>query len=293
MLVDFGREHHRSLGVPVGGAADCWSLAIGNALVGNPPDAAALEMCLSGPTIVAECDIGCVVFGAPFSLSTDRQQLTPSKTFTLQAGEKLHLGDADAGMRAYLCVRGGLRSKSILGSQSSFRPLKTGATIECESHSIVSRFILPAGTWNEEPTVLRTIDGNQSDWFDLNELYDQAFEVSPTSNRIGLRLAGSAISKPDREMVSEPVCPGSVQVTRDGQGVVLGVDAQTIGGYPKIAQVISADIDKIGQLRPGDSIRFRRVTLDEADAIFLRKSEELQTWLRRLLLGRGYETDFL
>ena len=99
---------------------------------------------------------------------------------------------------------------------------------------------------------------------------------------MGLRLDGPLLPLPNRELISEPVCPGAVQVTRDGRCIVLGVDGQTIGGYPKIAQVISADLDKLGQLRPGEAIAFHPVTLEDAEAIYHRKQVELQRWLTRL-----------
>ena len=99
---------------------------------------------------------------------------------------------------------------------------------------------------------------------------------------MGLRLRGTPLRMPERELLSEPVCPGSVQVTRDGQCIVLGVDGQTIGGYPKIAHVISADLDKLGQLRPGDPIRFVRSSVDEARTLYRRKQSELSEWLARL-----------
>ena len=102
---------------------------------------------------------------------------------------------------------------------------------------------------------------------------------------MGLRLEGEPISLPNRELVSEPVCSGTVQVTRDGQCIVLGVDGQTIGGYPKVAQVISADLDKLGQLRPGDRIRFRWVSLAEAEDLYRHKQKELREWLLRLRIG--------
>src|SRR5262249_39597981 len=102
------------------------------------------------------------------------------------------------------------------------------------------------------------------------------------SNRMGMRLEGAPLSIPERELTSEPVCPGSVQVIRDGQCIIIGVDGQTIGGYPKIAQVIAADLDKLGQLRPEDRICFQSVTLAEAERLRRRKKEELNEWLMRL-----------
>src|SRR5438128_12456511 len=99
---------------------------------------------------------------------------------------------------------------------------------------------------------------------------------------MGLRLSGVPLAMPSRELVSEPVCPGAVQVTRDGQCIILGVDGQTIGGYPKIAQVISADLDKLGQLRPGEHLRFLRVSLEEAERLYRQKHVELHEGVTRL-----------
>src|SRR5438046_10476850 len=100
LVVDYGRPRSRSLGVPVGGAADRCALALGNALVGNPPDAAALEMSLAGPTLQASCELACVLYGAPFALHSERQQLTAGTTFTLQPQEELRIGGTAEGTRA-------------------------------------------------------------------------------------------------------------------------------------------------------------------------------------------------
>jgi biotin-dependent carboxylase-like uncharacterized protein len=282
ILVDFGRPGARRLGVPVGGAADRWSLALGNALVGNPPDAAALEFSLVGPTVQTNSNLACVVYGAPFALAVNQQPLEPGKTFNLKAGDELHVGGTRTGMRAYLCVRGGFQEKQILGSQSSLAPLPAGTELRCTTGSMPIRLVRSAPKWNREPNTLRVVVGPQVEWFPETPFYSQHFQVTQMSNRMGLRLHGDPIPRPEREMTSEAVSPGSVQVVRDGQCIVLGVDGQTIGGYPKIAQVISADIDKIGQLRPGERIRFSRVSLEEAKLIYQEKQAELTGWIVRL-----------
>jgi antagonist of KipI len=310
LVVDFGRPRWRSLGVPVGGAADRTALALGNALVGNPAHAAALEITLAGPTLEASCLLACVVYGAPFALESDRQDLHAGTTFTLAAGERLHIGGTPEGARGYLCVGGGLAVPAVLGSRSGLAPLAAGAELPCQSRVIGPRFIrfpppptwpcggLPEylGTW----TRLRVLSGPQADWFPTRGLYEPAqeevpalpprFTVSPASNRMGLRLQGVPLSVPDRELVSEPVCPGSVQVTRDGQCIILGVDGQTIGGYPKVAQVISADLDLLGQLRPGSRVCFVRVGLEEAESLYRQQQAELReraAWLRASLANGG------
>jgi biotin-dependent carboxylase-like uncharacterized protein len=283
LVVDQGRPSFRHLGVPVGGAADRFSLALGNALAGNQDNAAALEITLAGPTVEADADLACVVFGVPFSLSSDRQELEVGKTFTLAAGERLQIGGSPTGARGYLCVRGGFQTPLVLGSQSGFAPLQAGAELPCLSGVNSVRFLHHPFNWYQEPNTLRIVPGLQADWFDLDFFIGQSYEVTPVSNRMGLRLLGQPLEIPKRELVSEAVGLGSVQVTRNGQCIILGVDGQTIGGYPKIAQVISADIDKLGQLRPGDSIRFKKVTVPEAENLFRQKQAELDEWVTRLL----------
>jgi biotin-dependent carboxylase-like uncharacterized protein len=288
LVVDQGRPRWRSLGVPVGGAADRFALAIGNALVSNPPDAAALEISLNGPTLNVDADIACVLYGAPFEISIQGSMQEAGKTFTLRGGEELRIGGTRCGMRAYLCVRGGLQTPMVLDSRSSLEPLRAGAELPCQAGVIGVRHFHHDFDWNAEPRLLRVVEGTQGDWFRSDEFYSQSFIVTPASNRMGLRLNGAALTMPERELLSEPVCPGSVQVTRDGQCIVLGVDGQTIGGYPKIAQVVSADLDKLAQLRPGEVIRFERVTLDVAEMLYRAKQAELREWLTRLRTAEAF-----
>jgi antagonist of KipI len=266
--------------------------SLGNALVGNPPDGAALEISLAGPTLQAECDLACVVYGAPFALRCEGRSLKVGTTFTLHAGEVLRIGGSAQGMRCYLCVAGGIEAPIIMGSRSSLRPVQAGERLACSPGSIASRFIQFGESWDHLVKQLRVVAGPQADWFDADDLYDSAgkrrqFTVTPASNRMGLRLQGEPIRMPARELVSEAVCPGTVQATRDGQLIILGVDGQTIGGYPKIAQVISADLDLLGQLRPGERVLFAPVSLEEAQRLYRAKQAELDEWLLRLRVAAG------
>jgi biotin-dependent carboxylase-like uncharacterized protein len=288
LIVDHGRPRCRGLGVPVGGAADRFALDIGNALVGNPPGTAALEISLNGPTLTSESDVACVLYGSPFEMTLDGSAYDVGKTFTLQRGQELRIGGTASGMRAYLCVRGGLQTPIVLDSRSSLEPLRAGAVLPCQAGVLHVRHFRHDFVWNSEPRLLRVVDGGQADWFRTDEFYSQSFTVTPASNRMGLRLQGAALTLPERELESEPVCPGSVQVTRDGQCIILGVDGQTIGGYPKIAQVVSGDLDKLAQLRPGESIRFQRVTLATAEALYRAKQTELREWLTRLRTAEAF-----
>lgn len=296
LLVDQGRPHHRGLGVPLGGAADRTSLALGNALVGNAPDAAALEITLAGPTVQADADHACVVFGAPFVLRGDRRgdraTLVAGKTFTLSSGETLHVGGTATDMRAYLCVRGGFEAPPVLGSRSGLMPVGAGQVLACSPATARPRFVRYPPAANTKPDTLRVVRGAQADWFQFEDLLNEVYAVTPASNRMGLRLEGKPLV-PRRgtmpEMVSEPICPGTVQVTRDGQCIVLGVDGQTIGGYAKVAHVIAADWDRLGQLRPGRHVRFEAVTLGRACEAFRRQQAKLQAWVTRLRVAAGSE----
>jgi 5-oxoprolinase (ATP-hydrolysing) subunit C len=283
LLVDFGRPGSRSLGVPLGGAADQFALAIGNGLVGNAPTTVALEINLSGPTLEADCPTACVVWGAPFELSRNERPLQPGYTFNLESGDTVRIGGASRGARAYFCVRGGFETPTILASRSATVPLQAGESLQCGPSRMKGRTVRAAWSWNREPAVLRVLGGSQTAWFSSHEFFEQSFAVASASNRMGLRLLGRPLTQTPTEIVSEPVCPGTVQVTRDGQCIVLGVDGQTIGGYPKIAQVISADVDKLGQLRANDKIRFEQVDLEEAENLFRKKQVELEEWRARLL----------
>lgn len=286
LVVDFGRPNCRSLGVPVSGAADRTSLALGNALVGNAADAVGLEITLAGPILVAECDLACVVYGAPFALAVEGRTLQAGTTFTLHAGEELHVGGTPAGTRAYLCVHGGIDYPLVLGSRSALEPLRAGDVLPCGPSRIGARFVrLPH---DPDANVLHVLEGAQAALFPRDRFFGQEYAVTPASNRMGLRLHGDPLPVPPGELLSEPVCPGTVQVTRDGQCVVLGVDGQAIGGYPKIAQVISADLDKLGQLRPGERLRFAPVTLNDAEDRYRAKQAALREWLTRLRVAEGF-----
>jgi biotin-dependent carboxylase-like uncharacterized protein len=285
-IVDAGRPRTRSLGVPVGGAADRRALALGNALLGNPSDAAALEIALRGPCLTANRNLACALYGAPFEgfvgNALGGMRIEVGSTFMMREGQKLVLSGTNKGMRAYLCVQGGFQAEAILGSRSGLEPVRKSQTLLCESSHIHGRFcpaVLPS--FPDQWTV-RVLAGLQASWFTEAEFYEQDFLVSTASNRMGLRLGGKPLKVPERELVSEPVCPGAVQVTRDGQCIVLGVDGQTIGGYPKIAQVIQADLDALGQVRPGQRLRFTKISMQEALTADREAARELHLWTMRL-----------
>ena len=223
------------------------------------------------------------------NLNGDRQLLYSGTTFTLEGDEALRIGEVSEGMRAYLCVRGGFQTPLILGSRSSLASLAAGNRLPCQAGTIRSGGFLRHRFLGEDlPHSVLALDGTQADLFRLDEFYRQEYRIRPESDRMGLRLSGRPLATAGPvTMLSEPMCPGTVEVTPDGQCIVLGIDGQTSGGYPKIAQVIAADLDKLAQLRPGTVIRFERVTLAQAEAIYRERQAELHEWLTRLRTVTG------
>jgi 5-oxoprolinase (ATP-hydrolysing) subunit C len=289
LFVDRGRPGTRSLGVPLGGAADRAAYAIGNALAGNSSDAVALEMTYSGPSLLAMHDVSACVFGAPFSCSIDGREVVAGALFRLRAGETLTIGNAARGARAYLCVRGGFKVPAVLGSASSFTTISEGDQLPCGTSNIRGRSLAAADTRSlldetASDDAIRVVDGPQSGWFAPQSL-EGKFTVSPSSDRMGIRLEGKPLAREPRELISEAIAPGAIQVANDGLPIVLGVDGQTIGGYPKIAHVIRADLDRVAQFRPGKAIRFIRIGLEEAEASAAARLRALRKWVTALRIA--------
>ncbi|VTU00367.1 Allophanate hydrolase subunit 2 OS=Geobacillus thermodenitrificans (strain NG80-2) GN=GTNG_1352 PE=4 SV=1: AHS2 [Gemmataceae bacterium] len=280
LLVDAGRPRTRHLGLPLGGAADRFAYALGNALVGNDAGALALEVTLFGPTLEAVAPVACVVFGPAFESAVNVTPVRANTTFTLAPGDVLRVGGTRTGCRGYVCVAGGFDAPALLGSRSALEPVRAGDVLACRPSRCEPRSpaeeVFPSDT-----SVLRVLDGPQRDWFTGDSFFTSEYEVSPASNRMGVRLKGPPLARRAGELVSEAVAPGAVQVTNDGLPVVLGADGQTIGGYPKVAHVVRADLDALAQLRPGDRVRFVRVTPTEAAGAARERAARLGGWLAR------------
>jgi biotin-dependent carboxylase-like uncharacterized protein len=288
---DLGREGFGPLGVSASGAADAISLRIGNRLVGNPEGAAALEMTLVGGAFTFEQAAVIAVTGADFEPSSHGTPLPLWTPLAVQEGQLVALGPSRSGARAYLCVQGGIAVEPFLGSASTHvlsglggfkgRALRKGDRLELgKANSIFRRKSLsPKALEKLQPRkVIRITDGPQSDWF-TNAAWkifcESTFRVTEQSNRMGIRLDGPPIPLASREMITEGVSLGAIQVPASGQPIILFVEQQTTGGYPKIANVISADLHSLGQLRPRDVIRFERIEMREARSLLIQQEAML------------------
>jgi len=285
---DLGREGFGPMGVSASGAADAVSLRIGNRLVGNPDGAAALEMTLLGGAFTFERAAVIAVTGADFGPSLDGVALPMWTSIEIREGGTVKFGASRSGARAYLCVRGGIAVEPFLGSASTHvlsglggfegRALRKGDRVEVgAANSLFRKRSLSAKALESlgPRKVIRVTDGPHSDWFvesSWKTFCGNAFRVSEQSNRMGIRLEGPPISlDTSREMITEGVSLGAIQVTPSGQPIILFVEQQTTGGYPKIANVISADLHSLGQLRPRDEIRFERVEMSEARSLLIQQ----------------------
>jgi biotin-dependent carboxylase-like uncharacterized protein len=275
------RLRSRRLGVPVGGAMDRATFELANALVGNAPETPGIEFAVRGPTLRANVGLTAVILGAPFLVNVAGGCVPSGQSFAVSAGQAIEIRGTPVGMRAYLAVAGGIDSPDVLGSRGGFSPLVAGEVLKCDSRPAPLRrldpncpFLQASRNWT-----LRLLPGPQHDWFP--ELKD-TYTVSTASDRMGIRLDGPRLTFPDREMISEPVVPGAIQITRDGQPIILGVDGQTIGGYPKIAHVIDADFDLLGRMMPGDRVHFDRINFAAAEKAWRIRCDLLDEWRTRI-----------
>jgi biotin-dependent carboxylase-like uncharacterized protein len=263
---DLGRYGHAHRGISASGAADALALRAGNLLVGNAENAAALEMTLTGGEFEFEEDAVVALTGS--NLGVGLPLWTPVE---VKAGAVLRCGGTKSGARGYLAVRGGLDVPLTLGSASAHlltgvggAALHKGATIRIGNGAIRKPRAAAKNPpeWERASTV-RVTDGPQVNSFH-DEIYQGAYTVAEECNRMGIRLNGAAIPSLAGGMLTEGVALGAIQVPPDGQPIILFVEHQTTGGYPKPANVISADFWRLGQMRPRDEVRFERVDIERA-----------------------------
>ncbi len=275
---DLGRWGFQASGVPVAGPMDEYSHVLANRLVGNPPSAAALEITLLGPELMANDDVVCAVAGATFTLSAGEREEPMHRPFTLRAGTKLRFGRRATGARATLAVAGGIDVEPVFGSRATSLISRIGPF---GGRALVAGDLLPVGTPTQHFTVdahplplpqggarLRVIPGPHRHLFTASAydtLLGSRFAITPQSNRMGYRLEGAALRRAQSaDILSDATAIGSIQVPVSGQPILLMADRQTTGGYPKIATVIGADLPLAGQLAPGDWLEFQACTREEA-----------------------------
>lgn len=290
-IQDAGRNGYMHLGVAHGGAMDTLSMQLANWLVGNKPEQPLLEVCLLGPTLLFTQAVSIAITGARFELSVvdkngKAKPVHNDQTIQLKVGDTLHFGKRLQGARAYLAFAAKLDGKATLGSYSSHflanfgglhgRAFKAGDIIRlrqcrrCETRKQDNGAQCYSGKY-----LLRCTDSVETAQFSQAQkdaFYGNSYTVSSASNRMGLRLDGKVLDNLQlAEMVSSGLTQGSVQIPPSGLPIVSSVDGQTIGGYSRIANVISADLFALGQLVAGDQINFAYVTVAQAHDILVKQ----------------------
>jgi biotin-dependent carboxylase-like uncharacterized protein len=276
---DRGRPVFQHMGVPVSGALDRFALHVANRLVGNGNDVAVLESTLIGPCLetLGEADIA--VTGAATGLTINSRPAPGWTSIRVRPGDIVDPGPAENGCRAYLAVGGGIDVPPIMGSRSTYlgariggfhgRALEAGDILSRGPAELLDRpRQLPWFPLYGSEVRLRAVAGPQDGYFRraLDAFFESPFTVSAQANRMGYRLQGpELVREPDApaSIVSEPIVAGNVQVPADGQPIIL-LGEQTIGGYAKIATVVTTDLFKVAQAKPGDTVRFIPATLDAA-----------------------------
>lgn len=303
---DLGRPGYQQYGIVVGGALDGFAARAVNLCVGNDDNAALLEMAQTGPDLVFDQDALIAWGGADFAATVGGQPLPRERAVRIAAGEVVSFGLARAGLRAWLAIAGGIDVPLVLGSRTTYRragiggyqgrPLRAGDGLKLFAPSPWAKQILGslqagqkrAVTWTvrpetmgkpAQPGVVRALRGSECDWFTKESVwafFTADWRASREADRMGVQLQGPELRLlRQREMISSSVNAGVVQVPPAGQPIVLLPSRQSVGGYPRLAAVVSVDLGRIAQLRPGDTVRFVETTLAVAHDLYLARERDL------------------
>jgi antagonist of KipI len=299
---DLGRYGYQKYGVSISGAMDRFALRVANLLVGNDEGEAVIEATIIGPKLKALGRMRVAIAGGDLSPEVGGKPLPLWRTLDIPEGGTLSFGAPRSGCRVYLAVAGGIDFPVVMGSRS----IHTRSHLGGNGRTLVKGDIInrnnsgfriqESGTRRLLPELvpvygknwqIRVIFGPQKDYFTrrgIETFLAREYEITPQADRMGYRLKGPKIEhKSGADILTDATPPGSIQVPGDGMPIILLADGQTTGGYSKIATVISVDQDLLAQARPGDKVRFQKVTIVEAHR-FLREMEEKIMGVRRSLL---------
>lgn len=296
---DLGRTGYEHMGVPPSGAMDPGALRLANTLVGNTPDSPALEFTLLGGRLTV-LDADCVIAfagSAPLHLgataTSPARTLSPWQSHRVPAGATLTIGPLERGVRGYLAIGGGIAVTPVLGSASTLTRARLGGL---DGRALIRGDVLGTGAsrrqssrrwlatrdagWFYRDAPVGVVLGPQQDHFapgEIERFLGATYRLAPQSDRMGLRLAGPAIAHAKgADIITDPIAAGSIQIPGAGQPLIAMNDRQTTGGYPKIATVISADLPRLAQMRPGQPVRFE--SLEPAQAV--QRWRDYSDWIR-------------
>ncbi len=289
---DLGRFGYQQFGMPVAGAMDTYSLKLANYLVGNHRGEACLEASIMGPEIEFLADALIAVCGAEAPLLLNDLEIEMNTSLQIQKGDVLRFGMIKKGCRLYISFAGGIDIPILMGSKSTYlraniggfhgRALKLGdelsigdAPRKFVQRSLKPMDLLPIKTHQH----IRFIAGSEISRFSfegIKTFLNSDYTISPKSDRMGYRLSGAKIEHKDgADIISSGISNGAIQVPADGEPIIMLADHQTVGGYTKIANVITVDLPLLGQMKAGDTIHFSEIRLNEAQALLKAESQQL------------------
>jgi len=295
-IQDAGRYGYQRYGMPVSGAMDMYSLQLANMLVGNLPGEACIEATFTGPSIRFGHSAKFAVCGANMQPYVSGQQVHNYSVIEVKSGDLLHFEGLKSGCRAYIAFAGGINIPLVMGSKSTNlrsavggfngRALKNGDVLEFgQSYRKPRLYAIPdellVNYDSEEP--LRIIPGPEIKMFGfdaIQNLLTTAYVVTPQSDRMGYRLHGEPLKHTEGKaggIISSGIPMGTIQVPGNGQPIIMMADRQTTGGYARIAIVASIELTRVAQLKPGNSIRFREIRVEEAQQLFAKRQNMLNT----------------
>lgn len=300
---DLGRYGFQRYGMVVSGAMDSLALRLGNMLLGNDENEAALECTMVGPRLLFEERQRIVLTGGDLSATLDGVSVPMWKPISVNPGAILAFGKAMRGCRCYICFGTGLGTETLMGSRSTYLRAKIGGwkgralqkgdripfrSLGGEESSDAGWRLGHIGYPDMSKRSIRVIEGPNYVQFDhksRENFFNTSFLISNESDRMGYRLTSAALRlKVPIELLSSAVTFGTIQVPPQGQPIVLMADHPTTGGYPVIGQVIEADLPLLAQLQPQDSIRFERVTVADAQQILKERQQCIQLLKRSIAL---------
>lgn len=291
LIQDSGRHGFHNIGITSGGPLDGYSADWANRLCENPTSTACLEILVGGLILESQITTQIAITGAVSPIQINDKKVESWCTHNLVPGDRISIGYATSGCRTYLAVAGGIQCPLIFNSASTVvreglgglhrdgRALEKGDILPCNNSQTtntraVSEQYRPQ--FDIEITQIRLVMGYQQHLFEpeqLNQFFNTEYTISAQSDRMGYRLEGPAITHYNKQMLSEGICLGAVQLPANGQPIILLCDRQTIGGYPKLGSVFSQDISKLAQLMPGRKIQFKPLDLKQAQ-ILLRQAKQ-------------------
>lgn len=282
LLQDPGRFGYEHLGVTNGGPMDALAANWANRLLDNAADATVIEVTAGGLELEARTNTMVAVTGGDLNLSINEVPQVPWRSFWVTTGDRLRFGHPRLGFRAYIGVKGGFQATPVLTSTATVKRDKLGG-LRGNGEALQTDDIIPALMMPDEgisrqlpqrfmpdysgPLTLHLVPGYQQREFSKRawqQLCQQAFEMDSRSDRMGARLLGEAVESPNLSMFSEPVSYGAVQVPPDGQPIIMLNDRQTLGGYPKVGNILPLDGYHLAQRQPGTEIRFQPIGLTTA-----------------------------